>query len=76
MPSLLNAIWDAWSGLAKWLGEVVGDMLMTVFYFTVFGIYALVSKLFSKGSPKKDAKTFWGEKERKMLKSEDDYNIY
>jgi hypothetical protein len=54
MKDSLSRLWQAWKKFGQILGDLVGRILLTVFYFTVFmpfglGVRLLGDRLDSKG---------------------------
>ena len=45
MKEVLSAIWEGWKKLARAWGKVVNTILLSLVFFTVFGLMALVAKL-------------------------------
>ena len=42
----LRHVWDVWKQFGKVLGDFVGRVVMTIFYFTFFLPFGLASRLF------------------------------
>ncbi len=63
-----NKIWAFWKKLARRLAIVQTTIILTLFYFLMIGIFALVIKLLRKDlldKKWKKNKSFW--KDKKML---------
>jgi hypothetical protein len=45
----LKKIWNLWLKFAFFLGNLITGILMYIFYFTVFALFAIPFKIFSKG---------------------------
>ena len=62
-----RAFWTHWKSLALKIARAQTLFLLTLFYFTLFGFYALVLKLFQRDLLDKKwrkEKSFWIKKER------------
>lgn len=44
---VLGAVWQAWKRFGVFIGDVVSGIILTVFYFSFFGIAAIVFRIFS-----------------------------
>ena len=56
---LLQKIWAGWKRFGHFMGDLLGRIVLTVFYFTIFLPFGLVNTLFGdplamkqKGAPK------------------------
>ena len=43
----LRKIWEAWKRIGKIVGDFIGRVVLTVFYFTIFVPFGLGVRLFS-----------------------------
>ena len=43
----LRKVWQAWKRIGQFIGDQVGRVVLTVFYFTLFLPFALAVRLFS-----------------------------
>ena len=43
----LSRIWQAWKRIAQVIGDFIGRIVLTVFYFTIFMPFGLGMRLFS-----------------------------
>lgn len=44
--SVVQKIWQGWKRFGQFLGDVIGRVVLTVFYFTVFAPFGLGLRLF------------------------------
>jgi hypothetical protein len=61
------SIWHRWKKVALKIARAQAVMLLTLFYFTLFGLYALALKLAGKDLLEKKWKqnqSFWKDKEK------------
>jgi hypothetical protein len=69
----LRRFWEAWKRFGHFMGDLVGRVVLTLFYFTIFVPFGLGTRLF--GDPlaiKEAAKTpQWLKRETKDLTLED-----
>ena len=42
----LRKVWEAWKRFGQVIGDFVGRLVLTVFYFTLFVPFALIVRLF------------------------------
>jgi uncharacterized membrane protein YqhA len=59
---LWQTIWQAWKKLALKIAKAQTILLLTLFYFTIFGLYAFFIKLFRQDpldKKWKKQKSFW-----------------
>jgi hypothetical protein len=59
----LKKIGDLWMKFAFLLGNFMTGVLMSVFYFTVFALFAVPFRIFSKGINLKPEKSSWVKRE-------------
>ncbi len=62
-----NKIWLFWKKFARRLAIIQTTVILTLFYFLMVGIFALVAKLLGKDlldKKWKQNKSFWKEKEK------------
>lgn len=59
---IFKKIWEWWMKFAFLLGNAITAVLMTVFYFTFFALFAIPFRLFSKGIDLKIEKSSWLER--------------
>ena len=43
----LSRVWQAWKRIAQVIGDFIGRIILTVFYFTIFAPFGLGIRLFS-----------------------------
>ena len=43
----LRKVWEAWKRFGQFMGDVIGRVVLTVFYFTLFMPFALGVRLFA-----------------------------
>ncbi|AOX02984.1 hypothetical protein BJP34_29245 [Moorena producens PAL-8-15-08-1] len=44
---MLRKIWKAWKGFGLLLGNFIARVILTIFYFTVFVPFAIITRLFT-----------------------------
>jgi hypothetical protein len=68
LPGIAKPFYVVWFALACCIGIVIGNVLLTVFYFVVVGGLGLVLRLLGKDpiskGPVAGAKTYWHEEEK------------
>ena len=47
--TILKKLWEGWKRFGLFIGNIVSTIVLTVFYFTVFLIFAVLFKIFSAG---------------------------
>jgi hypothetical protein len=45
--AILRRIWEVWKRIGRFIGDIIGRLFLTAFYFTVFLPFALIVRLFS-----------------------------
>lgn len=74
--SFLKKIWNGWKIFARTLGRINTKIILSLFFFFIFGPIALIRKLFYLFKKKSSANTFWIKKESKRQKLEDYYRQF
>jgi hypothetical protein len=74
---VLRKIWQAWKRIGQFIGDQIGRVVLTVFYFTLFMPFALGLKLLAdplamrpQGRPK------WLERKTRDLNLEDSRRLF
>jgi hypothetical protein len=74
---VLRKIWQAWKRIGKFMGDLIGRLVLTVFYFTLFVPFALGVRFFgdplamrTSGRPK------WLERKTNDLTLEDSRRLF
>lgn len=49
MKHVLKKIWKRWMGWMMVFGDFVSFCLLTIFYFTIFAVFAIPYRLFGEG---------------------------
>lgn len=44
---MLKRFWEGWKRVGQWIGDAVARIVLTVFYFTIFLPFGLMSRLFA-----------------------------
>lgn len=57
--AFLKKIWRGWVALATFIGSVISTVIMTVFYYTLFALFALPARIAGKGPLRKHAASTW-----------------
>jgi hypothetical protein len=47
MRKNLRSFWEAWKRFGRFIGNIVGRILMTIFYFTLFAPFGIGATIFS-----------------------------
>ncbi len=61
---LLRQVWQAWRAFGRFMGDMVGRVVMTLFYFTIALPFGLAVRFISDPLQLKAAPPRWGERER------------
>lgn len=71
--NVLRKVWEAWKRFGNFMGDLIGRLVLTFFYFTIFVPFGLGVRLF--GDPLqmklKSRQTYWLERETTDLEIED-----
>lgn len=75
MKELLGAMWEGLKKVAKVWGKVVNTILLSIVYFTLFGLTALIVMVTGQDlldmRPRPTASSVWHDWERKAVDVED-----
>lgn len=52
--NLMGKIWFWWKKIGLITGNFISNVVLTVFYFTIFAVFAIIFKIFSKTSKNKE----------------------
>jgi hypothetical protein len=66
--TILRSIWNSWKKFGKFIGDIIGRIFLTIFYFTIFAPFGLGVRLF--GDPlaiKKNHSVRWIERTTRDL---------
>jgi hypothetical protein len=44
---MLKRFWEGWKKVGQWIGDAIARLVLTIFYFTIFLPFGLVSRLFA-----------------------------
>jgi hypothetical protein len=44
--TILRSIWNSWKKFGKFVGDIIGRLFLTIFYFTIFAPFGLGVRLF------------------------------
>ena len=69
--NVLKQLWKKWQAFGKVIGNLVGRVVMTVFYFTIAAPFGLALRLFSDPLKMKPAKPQWEPRETEQPTLED-----
>jgi hypothetical protein len=47
--NVLTSIWRAWKRIGRAIGDLIGRLVLTVFYFTIFVPFAVGVRVFRRG---------------------------
>ena len=42
----LTTFWNQWKAFGQFIGDIIGRLILTVFYFSIFAPFGLVMRLF------------------------------
>ena len=73
----LRKFWHAWKRLGQFIGDFIGRLVLTVFYFTLFMPFGLGVRLF--GDPlaiRPSSRTKWVERKTNDLTLEDSRRLF
>jgi hypothetical protein len=59
---LLRKIWDGWKRFGHFMGDLLGRIVLTIFYFTIFLPFGLISTLFGDPLDMKKKAPHWIER--------------
>ena len=76
MKAFFRPLYDAWMRFAHVLGWINSRIILTVLYFTIIGLYAIVRKIFGLFKSHKPVDSYWIEKEQVSLTLEDLRQIF
>jgi len=63
MKEFLRAFWETWKRFGRFMGNIVGRIFLTLFYFTVFVPFGVGVRLFSDPLQiKGERKEAWNER--------------
>lgn len=71
MINILSTIWKYWRRFGQFMGNWVGRVVLTIFYFTIFVPFALVVRLFQDPLALKQAPLNWVERTTRDLTLKD-----
>jgi hypothetical protein len=74
---ILRKIWQAWKRIGQFIGDQLGRVVLTVFYFTLFMPFALGVKLL--GDPlaiRPEGRPKWLERKTRDLTLEDSRRLF
>jgi hypothetical protein len=43
---ILRSFWNSWKKFGKFVGDIIGRLFLTIFYFTIFAPFGLGVRLF------------------------------
>ncbi len=72
----LNVLWKKWQAFGKALGDLIGRVVMTVFYFTVAAPFGLGVRLFRDPLGLKPQNPQWYERSSEAQPLEDARRAY
>lgn len=53
----LKRFWEGWKKFGHFMGDIIGRLVLTIFYFTIFLPFGLLTRLFSDRLDAKGNKT-------------------
>lgn len=57
---MLKQLWRRWQAFGHWIGDFVARVLLTLFYFTIFAVFAVaMSRFHDPLGTKTAASRFW-----------------
>lgn len=69
--TILKKLWEGWKRFGLFIGNIVSTIVLTVFYFTVFLIFAVLFKIFSTGSHPHSSASNWTLKTKTPISVDD-----
>ncbi len=73
---LLGQIWKKWQAFGRFIGDLVGRLVMTVFYFTIALPFGLAVRFLSDPLNLKPGKPCWEPRESESPTLEDARRLY
>ena len=74
---VLRKVWEAWKRFGQFMGDMIGRLVLTVFYFTLFVPFALGVRFF--GDPmamRQSGSIKWVERKTNDLTLEDSRRLF
>ena len=68
---ILKKLWEGWKRLGLFIGNIVSTIVLTVFYFTVFLVFAIPFRLFSAGLRPRSSVSNWTPKIKTPISVDD-----
>lgn len=73
----LRKVWHAWKRIGQFIGDQVGRVVLTLFYFTLFVPFALGVRLFADPlAIRPDVRAKWLERKTQDLTLEDTRRLF
>ena len=63
LKKFLNSIWQGWKKFARVFGRINSHILLSLFYFLIFGLVAIIKKIVKLFFKKVKKESYWIEKE-------------
>lgn len=73
----IKNVWQIWKRFGRFVGDVIGRVILTVFYFTIFAPFGMGVRFF--GDPleiRKEQSTKWLERTTRDLRIEDTWRLF
>lgn len=64
--SIFKKIWNLWLTLGVFVGNIISTVILTIFYFTAFALFALPFRLFADALRINPGKSTWVPKEKEF----------
>jgi len=75
MTALLKKIWEGWKRVGLFIGNIISSVFLFVFYFTVFALFAIPYRIFSRlGRAKQNS--YFSKPPKQLVNLEDFKNEY
>ncbi|MFQ5420664.1 MAG: hypothetical protein ACE5FD_19585 [Anaerolineae bacterium] len=59
----LKRFWEAWKKFGHLMGDIIGRLVLTIFYFTIFLPFGLLVRLFGDRLDLKEKPAIWHNRE-------------
>ena len=56
---ILQIIWKGWKKFAHFLGVIMSHIILTLFYFIIFGLVAIIKKFVNLFSKSESHSSYW-----------------
>jgi hypothetical protein len=74
---IIKNVWQIWKRFGRFVGDFIGRLILTIFYFTIFAPFGMGVRFF--GDPleiRKEQGTKWIERNTRDLSVEDTWRLF